>query len=766
MAQRVFGPTRGAGVQITELEGDKPIEPGALGPTGYAGVFEKGPVGELVQASTKTSFLKKMGTYIDDGLAPDASLDFFDVGAGAGSLWLVRVTDGNELQSEITLLARRTLRTPMGTLKAKNGGRWGGKEKRFTADMALAGDLTNITLDTGLSTFTTDELKGGFIELDIVSNTRYPIIGNDNTGIVSVSVDATMKDDWTTAGSGNLRYYFVLDNGVKALSYEVLDGEENPTTEFKLNIYVDGVLTNTYPDLSTDPDNARYWVKTINDDGSNDEVEAVDLFTGQHLADVRPANHYGEVLTVTATVMNAVIHNYVVTSPGGGDPTFVLGTTTDAMLEQKITITMSTATEGTAVSDRFGALGTVTLGSLFDPPAAAGGADPNKWAPPFTVTAGGSPLVGTDVLTINYKPFLTGALINGFLFPDKVNARTSRFRIVGNDHDSITVADGSDLTVDAVPTDEFMVQFLEELSGGRDGNADLVDADYNAQAWDTSFSPFVQLFGKNLGLVKFTTPGVTSVAVQKSGIAFAFAKNYQYRVEIPSNVTTESGAEDFINSQVGRSNYAVASFPSFGEVADPTGGAGLRLTTLSGQIHGREAAFARDFNGYHKAAAGLDAVLPKVLKIPTGDTILDEEFLNPLGVSVIKKNKGNFVIWGDRTLFLDSEWKWKHQREQMSYYEHVLQESFDFIVFSINDPVTEKIAITALRSFFLPEFNKRALRGESFEDAAIIKIDSENNTTLTRAQGDLFADIMLRLADTVERFRIRIGKQGIFEASV
>lgn len=765
MAQRVFGPTRGAGVQITELEGDKPIEPGALGVTAYAGVFEKGPVGELIQVPSKSSFLKKMGSYIDDGLAPDAAIDFFDVGAGAGSLWLVRVTDGNELQSELTLLARRTLRTPMGKLKAKNGGRWGGKRQRYSADFAIAGDLTNITLDTGLSTFTTDQWKGGWVELDIIPNKRYPIIGNDDTGIISVAVDATMKDDWDAAGAGNMRYYLVLENEEKALSVEILDGEENPTSEFKMNIYVDGVLVSTYPDLNTNPDSPHYWVDTINDDGSNDEVEAEDLFTGQHTADVRPANHYGEVLTVTATVMNAVIHDFTISSPGGGDPTFALGTTTDDFVEQKITITMTAATTGTAVSDKFGALGTVTLGTLFDPPNAAGGADPNKWVPPFTVTAGGSPLVATDILVINYKPFIAGDLVGGYLYPDKPNARTAKFRIVDNDHDTITVADGSDMTLDSAPGDEFMVQWPEEFEGGRDGHADLVDADYNAQAWDTSFSPFIQLFGKNQGLVKCASPGITSVAVQKSGVAWAFARNYQYRVEIPANVTTESGAEDYINNQVGRSNYAVASFPSYGYMADPTGGAGLRLTTLTGQIHGREAAYSRDYDGYHKAAAGIDAILPKTLKIPTGDVILDEEFLNPLGISVIKKNKGNFIIWGDRTLFLDTEWKWKHQREQMSYYEHVLQESFDWIIFAINDPVTEKQALTSLRSFFLPEFNKRALRGEKFEDAAIIKIDAENNTNLTRAQGDLFADILLRLADTVERFRIRIGKQGIFEAA-
>jgi len=72
-----------------------------------------------------------------------------------------------------------------------------------------------------------------------------------------------------------------------------------------------------------------------------------------------------------------------------------------------------------------------------------------------------------------------------------------------------------------------------------------------------------------------------------------------------------------------------------------------------------------------------------------------------------------------------------------------------------------------LRAFFLPEFAKGAIRpraGKGFEDAVSIKIDADNNTELTAAAGDLFADIAVRLADTVERFIIRIGKAGIFES--
>jgi hypothetical protein len=96
-----------------------------------------------------------------------------------------------------------------------------------------------------------------------------------------------------------------------------------------------------------------------------------------------------------------------------------LGTTNDTMKAQKITITMSSPTAGTAVSDVFGALGAVTLATPFVPN--------NKWTPPFTITAGASPLASTDTLVINYKPFILDDLIDGRIYPDKVNAKRTFF---------------------------------------------------------------------------------------------------------------------------------------------------------------------------------------------------------------------------------------------------------------------------------------------------------------------------------------------------
>lgn len=762
MAQRRFGPTRGAGTSLEEKESQQQIEPGALGWCAYAGIMERGPVGKLILASNRATFLKKCGSIMEGSFLPDCALDYYDHANGAGGLALIRVTDGTERVATLTLYQRNgSVLTPMGRIDAANGGRWGGKEQNIAGTLDALGDLSETTLQlpsTIETNFATDELKGGYIELEAVANKRYEITGNTASGLITVMADSKMETDH--AASANLRFYVVLENRTKHLAIEIGDGEENPDTEWSLSIYLDGEFVRKYGNLSTDPASARYWVNIINNDDANDEITCTNLINGAHTATQRPANYYGLISTVTTTVLTAIIHDMVINSPGGGNPTMTLGTTNDTMLDQTLTVTMTAATTGTVASDRYGALGNITLGVEFT--------STNKYVPPFTVTAGATALSAGDTLVIHYKPFRKSALVGGRLYPDKVNAKRESYRITANDHKTITVASGSNLTTSGAANDQFMVVYPAQLRNGRDGNAGVLDSHYETQAWNVDTSPFNQLAGRGLGLVKFATPGVTATAVQKAGAAYAENKNHQYRYEIPSATVTEETALNYINDTLGRNDYAVTHFPSYGDVPDPDADAAregkLKTVPLVGMILGREARIAADYRGYHKAAAGIDAKLNRVLKLPTGDKILNEELLNPAGINVIKKKKGNFVIWGDRTLSTTSSWKFKHQRELMSYYEQVLQENFDFIIFAINDATTDQSVIPVFQTYFLPEFQKRAVSGKNFQDAVKIKVDSEINTDAVRGEGDMFAELSLKLANTVERFNIKIGKQGIFES--
>jgi hypothetical protein len=758
MAQRRYGPTQGAGVAVIELEAEKILEAAPLGVTAYVGALEKGPTDKLIQTFSKKQFLKKCGGRIGtDGQTPDAAIDFWDHSNGAGELHLVRVTDGTEVKSSLTMFDRSTTKmNKVAKFEAANGGRWGGKGKAIIGAAANSGAITETTLTTG-KTMLLDEWKGGTIKFDGLSRT-YDILSNTTAGIITVKADSTMSTDWTAGAGSDLGYKLELARNVlKEVSLVVEPGEIDTDALFGLSVYVNGGFVKKWANLSMDPDSAYYFVRLINDDLSNDEITATDLNSPSSVdLNKRPANVSGISTAVAALLLTAKVHQFYVTlSPTVANPTIVVGTTTDTMkFRDRLEIEMTSSSAFTVKSLDLGASATVGTGSLTSLCTPT-----SPYLPPFTITNGGTILATGDKMILEWNPMEPDALIGGYLYPDYTNEPLKKFRVSDNDHKTISIAVG-DLTAVASVSDKFTVSYPQQMAGGYDGVAGLADSHFITK-FDTATSKINQLTSENKGLVKLACPGKTSTNIQKAGAAYAEAKNYQFRYEIPDTVITEDLAVAQINSTLGRNDFAVVSFPSYGYVDNPERPGQLKLTTLTGMIHGREALVAKNYDGYHKAAAGTDVTLPSVVRLPA--TELNEEVLNPQGVGVVKKLKGNFVVWGDRTVASDPAWKWKHQRELMSHYENRLREGFDWIVFALNNRDTQAILRTTLEAFFLPEFTKGAIRGATFANAISIKLDDEINTNATMANGDLFAELKLRLADTVERFIIRVGKAGIFE---
>ena len=249
-----------------------------------------------------------------------------------------------------------------------------------------------------------------------------------------------------------------------------------------------------------------------------------------------------------------------------------------------------------------------------------------------------------DTITVFVEPLENEALVGGRVYPDVSDSRTS-FLIDSNDANTITVKPGSDMTAESAIGETFRAQYIQQLAGGYDGIAEISDLDYET-AYDVSTSPLKNLRGKNLGLVKLATPGITSSAVQKAGVAFAGSQNWQYRYEIPANITGEVAAEEYVNDTLGRNDFAVVSWPSFIKVSKD--GGGLKLISATGGIHGVEARIARDFDGFHKAAAGTTAILSQALALPDGfenREPLDQEFLNPQGINILLEKDGNIILW-------------------------------------------------------------------------------------------------------------------------
>ena len=1080
MVQRRYGPVQGAGTVIVEKDAEKSIEKGSLGTTVYLGVLEKGPVNKLFRCSTKKDFLAKAGSYIKESFVPDAAFDFFNLGRAAGDLYCVRITDGTEVQSELTLYGRKNngvektlsadcssqyvfitkanylalgspkvasqltlwseslgsspilkitavdVDTPaVGTVrltvdqavayvtgdtiigyssvinpevskfKAANGGRWGGKKDILFGTAFGVGGLTSFSFDTG-ATMLEDYFIGAQLRFSALPGKAYTVMSNDTAGVLYVSADSTMDQDYADSSSSDETWSVQLVNNGKALAVKIVDGVSYPNERFGVEVYADGVRVLAYNDLSLDPDSANYYKNWINDDDSNVYVEVEDLWFGAYTPDVRPANVFGQnfglsntVLTgkaistsfegtgngsiesfvyggnvqqdelelevvdagalaegsiqitdnvfditaailtgddVTGTyvggdisgsvhdkfnvdlyeqgvvevVVNLVVctsgvataselqtkindaialagkvgtvsvtwdtDHFIVTTEGKGKDLKVALTDTglaggSLATELKLTAaTYASYTQGTgdlfritfdgvtfydfpyysgttpakdgkvqvgalvantvanivsaiegyaAVAAKVDVLANVDTAELTakTPSDAAGwaiteidgatdnmtivtfagGADqlwsytsqalgliagavpvsdeafaaPNDFGVGFTITNGSTLFALGDKFTVVLRPWEPDSLVGGWLYPDVQNSPRNKYAIIANTANTITVKPTSTMLDVAKLGSTYRVEYQQEFAGGYDGLVGITDTHYLNQL-DSTTSPINTLFGEKKGLVKVGIPGVTSTAVQKAGMAYAEARNYQFRVQIPSNIVTEEGAESYINGTIGRNDFSVVSFPSWGYVPHPTS-SGLKLIPNIGAIHGREALIANNYGGYHKAAAGIDVTIPNCVKLTTGDKVLDEELLNKNGIGIIKWKTGNVIIWGDRTLALDPAWKWKHQRELMSYYENDLRESFDWIIFAINDVVEQPKAYSALYTYFLPEYQKRAVRGDTFEDAVQIKLDEENNTNLTMANGDMNAEIGLRLADTVERFIITMSKLGIFD---
>jgi hypothetical protein len=770
MARR-FGPTLGAGVVVEELPTDKLLESAPLGVTLYIGILEKGDTGKLISTASKRDMERKIGYRIDESQAPDAGQDFWFHSAGAGEVHFLRVTDGTERQAERTLYSREALKLPVVKLQAHNAGRWAGRWMALVGEWTTtATDLNETTLATG-KTMKVDEWKGANLVLDAVGGKVYTVVSNDAAGLLTVKTGTTMKTDYAAGSDKGYQLELPRDltgnnnGGPRELTYRIGDGDSDSVNNWSLQVFVNGSPTKRWGDLSMDPASKYYFVRLINDDDSNFEILATDLNApNAPLASKRPANECGVTASVTTfSLVQQLMQLRVTLSPTGANPTVAAGTTSDVMkFRDRIECTMTSTSAFTAKSldlgGNSGTLGSGTLASPFTPNC--------PLLPPFTVTNGSTILASGDKFVIDFFPFVPNELVGGYIHPDIAGNPLKRYLISGNDHKSVTISNG-DLTAEGATSKLFRISYPQPLGGagsigGYDGIAGVVDSKYITPHLDATVSKAKGLIGQNKGLVKVAIPGVTSTTVQKSGLSFAEAMNWQFRVEIPDTTITEDSAVNFINSTIGRNDMGVTILPSYADIDDPRKPGQLKRQTMTGMIHGREALVAKNYDGYHKAAAGIDVSLPLVKQLPVEG--LNEEVLNPVGINVVKKLKGNFIIWGDRTISLDPAWHWKHQREYFSHIENRLRDSFDYIIFAINDPIQQAALVTTLREMFRPELAKRAIRGKDLADAVSIKVDGDVNTDATRAAGDLIAEIKIRPADTVERCVFRVGRAGIFEA--
>ena len=755
MAEKVFGAINAPGTQTRIRDSISSPTQASFGWTAYTGLTQRGPVGKATVCfanNYKTIF----GDLIDESQLPLGLDHHFKYSGGNGGVIVCRVTDGTENPSEATLYARKIKNTPLGKLKAKDGGRWGGYSKKHASDFSVSGDLTETTLTTGITSWKKDEWKGAKLEFDGIVGKSYTVVSNTTGGVLTVYADSKMKTDYGAASSK--KFYLTLDSGTKGLTYKVIPNNDQ-SKYFTLNVYLDGAIVKIFDNICFDIADKKYWASVINDDASNYFVEAVDTWTGgREDESIRPANYYSEytkATDLTALTVKPKLYNYTINSTAG-NPTLVV-TCNSTTETQVITLTYSSATAYTAVSDKFGTLGTGTNGTPFTPTTV------NKWVPAFTVTSGGSPLVAADTVVIYVNPLKVNALKDHEVYPDVTGNKRLFYKIQSNTFDTITIYPGFDMTADlsgAGATPQIAISCTTALELGRDGHANVTDADYTKHA-DINSSSFNKFYNDGYGLIKFSTPGIYSATVQKAFIDYTYNKGYEYYGEVDISKNTETSIETFIVDTVGRQDGYIVHVPSQVYIADPTSSSKLKLASLNPMILGYEAQYSNTVKGYTAPAAGITFVLNDIVKLPlTKD--LDLEYLYPRGINAIKKVGGRYVVWGNRTTSAIEENKSASVYSQMMHWMHYLRENFLGFIFKPNNLSTYSVLKTQLVSYFITQYNNKHLDDSySFNDAVTIVVDSTNNTPITKGSGEAHVFIEVAVTNAIDKLIFSLGKKGV-----
>ncbi|MBI3284924.1 MAG: phage tail sheath family protein [Burkholderiales bacterium] len=217
--------------------------------------------------------------------------------------------------------------------------------------------------------------------------------------------------------------------------------------------------------------------------------------------------------------------------------------------------------------------------------------------------------------------------------------------------------------------------------------------------------------------------------------------------------TAPSGNPNALNSDFGAIYYPWVY------IYNPIAGANVPIPP-SGPVLGRYA--YTDTNvGVYKSPAGVnDGALMTAVLLDQSLTDADQDLLNPEGINAIRNfiNYGN-VIWGARTLALNTEWTYISVRRLFIYVEQSLKQSLQWVVFEPNDQQLWSSVTRDISAFLTTLWQQGGLFGATAAEAFFVTCDASNNPLETRMLGQLYIDIGLAAVYPAEFVIIRMTQK-------
>lgn len=553
----------------------------------------------------------------------------------------------------------------------------------------------------------------------------------------------------------------------QGLAIEVTQGTRYPRTHFGLRVYFNQseiLPPDLLSDLSLDPEDPLFvddMILKANQVMVGGGQSTPIWFTARSLwtsvyttnpgTDVRPANGAGQVLALTAqriyTVADfdydAAAGHLLYPNPypqAQGQPRKYF----------RITTTYATKT----LSGTISSIGTTVTGvtSVFRTELVPGDYiyDPN------TNTARKVRRIVTDT-----------SLELETAFPVNVPALTVSKRV-----GYVAVDRGYDLQLQTAVGKFFVVQFPEYLEGGYDGDlGNIIPWHYTQHADPDRNLIEAATWGRNMGLLRIATPGVSDVAIQKAYAAYAEGRAYEYRQELPSYITNAASAESFVQDVLGLSNNVTLIAPTYAWISNPNG-AGDRMIPITGDLMGGETRNAAAYGGYHAPFAGTSAKLSRVVRTPFTITPADEAILGPAGIQQLRVENGNFVVWDVTSPAIDDLYRLTHIRRIQSNMVRVFREapSLRNLLFALNQPETEEELRMILQSYFRSEYKKGVINNQyGYKQVVSIQVGAVTSSAITddasidalvaSAGGELSAEIRYVPTGVVRKIKLGLGPQ-------
>jgi len=475
MTTRVFGAIQAAGVQVRETVPPKPIQDGPLGFTLMVGTFRSGPT-DVAQRlpSGLPQYRRIFGGLATYSQGPLAAEHFYAAGQGAGELAILRVTDGSEVKSSLKVYDRNAetsvrervattkLQAQLMDLDAHNGGRWAGRRCVQSGVVSLPGDLTTTsTVDLGFA-MPVDKYVGATITFP-TDDASFSGVVTANTAAGVVTIQGTWSAAVTAGASG--QWLMVLENvheltgSPEMLAIEIKDSSSDSEGKFSLQAWRDDGAVKAWSDVATDSAGQFYWHDMIDQDLNQWELAPVDNFAGD-VGDPlqRPANWSGipAPAGVTATTVSFQILRWTINPSVSvtGDAFFdtvddIAWGSRPVPMTVVVTFTAATTFSVVATLDSGEVLQDLPSGSLTNE------YDGGELVPKFTLRAGPNAMSAGDTLTIYARPLPADLADKGCLYFPAAAASEGdsrdAYRVISNDHDSITLAPSADVTGLAVP---------------------------------------------------------------------------------------------------------------------------------------------------------------------------------------------------------------------------------------------------------------------------------------------------------------------------